>query len=106
MTALRKRMIEDMQLRNFSPQTQRTYLHHIAGLAQFYQTSPEHLNLEDLRQFQWRRAVDLGVVHVEARGNTARGEGLAQAIEKRIQPPIGIELGVRDEAAGVVERGL
>ena len=52
MTPLRKRMIEDMQLRNFSPQTQRTYLHHIAGLAQFYQTSPEHLNLEDLRQFQ------------------------------------------------------
>jgi hypothetical protein len=40
MTALRKRMTEDMQLRNFSPQTQRTYLHHIAGLAQFYQTSP------------------------------------------------------------------
>ncbi len=39
MTALRKRMIEDMQLRNFSPQTQRTYLHHIAGLAQFYRTS-------------------------------------------------------------------
>ena len=52
MTPLRKRMIEDMQLRNFSPQTQRTYLHHIAGLAQFYQTSPEHLDLEDLRQYQ------------------------------------------------------
>src|ERR1019366_2251283 len=55
---------------------------------------------------QWRRAGDLGVVHVEARGNTARGEGLAQAIETRVQPAIGIELGVRDEAAGVVERGL
>jgi len=40
------------QLRNFSPQTQRTYVHHIAGLAQFYQTSPEHLDLEDLRQYQ------------------------------------------------------
>jgi integrase/recombinase XerD len=52
MTPLRKRMIEDMQLRNFSPQTQRTYLHHIAGLAQFYQTSPEHLDLEDMRQYQ------------------------------------------------------
>jgi integrase/recombinase XerD len=58
MTPLRKRMIEDMQLRNFSPQTQRTYLHHIAGLAQFYQTSPEHLNLEDLRQFQVYLASD------------------------------------------------
>jgi hypothetical protein len=52
MTPLRKRMIEDMQLRNLAPETQRTYLHHIAGLAQFYQTSPEHLNLEDIRQYQ------------------------------------------------------
>jgi hypothetical protein len=53
-----------------------------------------------------RRAIDLGVVHVEARGNTAGGDGLAQAIEKRIQPLVGIELRVRNEAAGVVERGL
>ena len=53
-----------------------------------------------------RRAIDLGVVHVEARGNTAGGDGLAQAIEKRIQPLIGIELRVRNEAAGVIERGL
>jgi site-specific recombinase XerD len=45
-------MIEDMQLRNLAPQTQRTYLHHVAGLAQFYQTSPEHPNLEDIRQYQ------------------------------------------------------
>lgn len=52
MTPLRKRMIEDMQLRNLAPETQRGYLHHVAGLAQFYQTSPEHLNLEDIRQYQ------------------------------------------------------
>src|ERR1035438_6445577 len=52
MTPLRKRMIEDMQLRNFAPETQRNYLHHIAGLARFFQTSPEHLNLEDIRQYQ------------------------------------------------------
>jgi integrase/recombinase XerD len=52
MTPLRKRMIEDMQLRNFASETQRNYLHHITGLGTFYQTSPEHLNLEDLRQYQ------------------------------------------------------
>src|ERR1022692_3506928 len=50
MTSLRKRMIEDMQLRNLAPQTQRSYLHHIAGLARFFQISPEHL--EDIRQYQ------------------------------------------------------
>jgi hypothetical protein len=34
------------------------------------------------------------------------GRPRAQAIEKRIQPLVGIELRVRNEAAGVVERGL
>ena len=42
MTPLRKRMIEDMQLRNLAPETQRGYLHHIAGLARFFQTSPDN----------------------------------------------------------------
>jgi len=55
---------------------------------------------------QLRRAVDLGVVQVEARGNSARRDGLPQAIEKRIEPLIEIELRARDETAGVVERGL
>ena len=55
---------------------------------------------------QLRGAVDLGVVHVEAGGNAAGGDGLAQAVEKGVQSLVGIELGVRDEAAGVVERGL
>jgi len=58
MTPLRKRMIEDMQLSNFAPETQRNYLHHITGLARFYQTSPEHLTLEDLRQYQVYLAQD------------------------------------------------
>ena len=57
---------------------------------------------------QLRRAVDLGVVHwrkslkriIKASGNTSRGDGLAQTIEKRIQPLVGIELGMRNQAAG------
>lgn len=52
MTPLRQRMIEDMQLRNLSTETQRAYLHYITGLARFYQTSPEHLNLEEIREYQ------------------------------------------------------
>src|SRR5579864_1622623 len=55
---------------------------------------------------QLRRAVDLGVVHVEARGDAAGGDGLAQAVQKGVEPLVGIELGVRDEAAGVIERSL
>jgi integrase/recombinase XerD len=52
MTPLRRRMLEDMQLRNFASETQRNYIHHIKGLGQFYQTSPEHLDLEDIREYQ------------------------------------------------------
>jgi len=52
MTPLRRRMSEDMQLRNLASETQRNYIHHIKGLAQFYQTSPERLDLEDIRQYQ------------------------------------------------------
>jgi hypothetical protein len=55
---------------------------------------------------QLRGAVDLGVVHVETRGNAAGGNSLAQAVQEGIQPLVGIELGMRDEAAGIVERGL
>ena len=52
MTPLRRRMIEDMQLRNLCPETQRAYVHYIIGLARFYQTSPEHLSLEEIREYQ------------------------------------------------------
>ena len=52
MTPLRKRMIEDMQLRNFAPGTQRSYVHHVEEFARYFRRSPEHLDLEAVRQFQ------------------------------------------------------
>jgi len=52
MTPLRQRMIEDMQLRNLGSETQRAYLHYITGLARFYQLSPDHLGLEEIREYQ------------------------------------------------------
>jgi integrase/recombinase XerD len=52
MTPLRQRMIEDMQLRNLSAETQRAYVHYISGLAQFYRTSPELLSPEEIREYQ------------------------------------------------------
>jgi site-specific recombinase XerD len=52
MTPLRQRMIDDMQLRNLTPATQRNYIHHVAALARYYQLSPEHLDLDDLRQYE------------------------------------------------------
>jgi len=43
MRPLRKRMIEDMQLRNLAPESQRGYLHHVAGLAQILSDQPRNI---------------------------------------------------------------
>ena len=52
MTPLRRRMLEDMQLRNFSTGTQRSYIHYVEGFANFYQRSPQELGLDDIRNYQ------------------------------------------------------
>lgn len=52
MTPLRQRFIEDMQLRGLAPTTQRSYTHYVADFAKFYNTSPEKLDLEAIRQYE------------------------------------------------------
>jgi site-specific recombinase XerD len=51
MTPLRQRMIEDMQLRNLSEQTQKSYLASVERLAKHYDKSPEAISDEELRQY-------------------------------------------------------
>jgi len=51
MTPLRQRMIEDMQLRNLTPQTQRSYIHYVAEYAGYFQLSPEKLDAEAIHQY-------------------------------------------------------
>jgi site-specific recombinase XerD len=45
-------MIEDMQLRNLTPETQRNYVHHVANFAKHFGLSPEVLDLEAVREYQ------------------------------------------------------
>jgi integrase/recombinase XerD len=52
MTPLRKRMLEDMRLRNFSSETQRSYIHYIADYAQHFGVSPGQLGPEAVREYQ------------------------------------------------------
>ena len=52
MSPLRRRMIEDMTVRNLSPATQRSYVHAVAKLSRFFGRSPDQLELEDVRAFQ------------------------------------------------------
>ena len=52
MTALRQRMRDDLQLRNYSEHTIRAYLHCVAEFARHFHTSPEHLGPEHVRTYQ------------------------------------------------------
>lgn len=52
MTPLRKRFIEDMQLRGLATGTQTQYLYQVANFARFYSTSPENLDLDAIRQYE------------------------------------------------------
>ena len=49
---LRRRMIEDMTVRNLSPATQRSYVHAVSKFSRFFGRSPDMLTLEDVRTFQ------------------------------------------------------
>jgi site-specific recombinase XerD len=52
MTTLRQRMLEDMQVRNLSPHTQRIYLEHITRFARYFRRSPADLGPEEIRAYQ------------------------------------------------------
>ena len=52
MTPLRRRMIEDLQVRNFAPSTQHNYIHSVARFAQHFGRSPDRLGPEQIRAFQ------------------------------------------------------
>ena len=51
MTPLRKKMIDDMVLRGLSERTQRRYVDAVAGLAKFYNCSPDTLNDEQVQRY-------------------------------------------------------
>lgn len=53
MTSLRRHMVEDMQVRNFSPHTQTSYVQQVsARFARHFQQSPESLGPEEIRAYQ------------------------------------------------------
>ena len=51
MTELRKRFIQDMQLRGLAPSTQEVYVHAIRQIAKHYHQSPDLLSEEQVRHY-------------------------------------------------------
>ena len=52
MSPLRRRMIEDMTIRNLSPATQRSYLHAVSKFSRHFGRSPDRLSLDEVHAFQ------------------------------------------------------
>src|SRR5262245_33324840 len=52
MTYLRKRMLEELQLRNYSSETIRSYLHAVKDIAPHFKKRPDQLGQDHLRQYQ------------------------------------------------------
>lgn len=58
-SALRQRMIDDMNFRNMSPNTQKVYTYAVANFGIFHGRSPDKLGIEDVRGYR---------LHLMARG--------------------------------------
>ena len=64
MTALRRRMIEDMELAGLTPGTQKRYLTGVRSLAKAFMRSPERITEEEVRRY---------VMHLRDERGVARG---------------------------------
>jgi len=52
MSPLRRRMIEDMSVRNLAPTTQQSYVHHVAKFSRYFGRSPDRLGLAEVHDYQ------------------------------------------------------
>ena len=51
MSPLRRRMIEDMTIRNLSPATQQSYLYAVSKFSRYFGHSPDGLGAENVRAY-------------------------------------------------------
>ena len=61
MTPLRKRMLEDLQIRNYAPTTVAAYIRSVAEFAKHFGKSPDLLGAEHVREYQQYLIKEKGV---------------------------------------------
>jgi integrase/recombinase XerD len=66
--ACKKKMIEEIRLRNFSPRTEQSYVSAMVGLAKYYRQSPDQLSQEQIRAY---------LLHLKERGLSPSSRNVA-----------------------------
>ena len=61
MTALRQRMVEDLQIRNYAPNTVAAYIRSVAEFAKHFGKSPDLLGPDQIREYQLYLIKEKGV---------------------------------------------
>jgi hypothetical protein len=102
---LRRRMIEDMTIRNLSRSTQQSYIYAVAKFSRHCGRSPDRLGLEDVRAYQ------LHLIAQQRRGHTSIRQsarcGSSMALHWAAVMPTSRSLGARAAtiAGGAQRRG-
>ena len=82
MSPLRRRMIEDMTIRKFTPKTQHDYVQRIKNFAAFVGRSPDTATFEDVRRYQLHLAASgVGVPTINQTVSTLRTLGRHEIVE-------------------------
>jgi integrase/recombinase XerD len=93
MSPLRRRMIDDMQIRNLTPNTQRVYIAQVVRFACHFHKSPELLGPADIRTYlihltqERRLSASSIIVAVSALGFSSLSPSNGRGLSKTTSPP-------------------
>ena len=88
LSPLRRRMIEDMTIRNMSPATQRSYISAVSKFSRYFGRSPDKLTLDDVHAFQVH-LVSTGICRLCLEGLSRRRRRQDHVFEaRRVHPAL------------------